>query len=109
MVKKVEDVGKTEENQKVVEVAIMENDVSVLESYKNKSGDLTVVCETEVCRNQLKDLVATKSEDIVINTPRETRHSVSIVGLPKEYDKDEVTDMLVKQNGYIRSFASRSH
>ena len=105
VVKKVDDEALSQANQKVVQEAIMENDLSMIESYKNKAGDITVVCETEEVRNQLKDLVTSKNEDIMISTPREIRHAATIVGLPQEYDKEEVLEMLVKQNGYIRKFA----
>ena len=109
VVKKAADEAVRQENQKIVEAAIMENEVEVVESYENKSGDLTVVCETEEKRNELKDLVALKSQEIVITTPREMRHSVTIVGLRTEYDKEEITEMLSKQNSFIRKFAQNNN
>ena len=63
-----------------------------------------VVCQTEETRSQLKEIVTTSSDEIVLNTPGEIRHSVTVVGLQNEYDKNEVVDMLVKQNGFIREF-----
>ena len=105
VVKKVEDQEKSVENQSIVETAIMNHNISVVESYKNRSGDLMVVCETEDTRNELKNLVTSCSDDIVMNTPREIRPAITIVGLPREYKKEEIINMLVVQNGYIKKFA----
>ena len=86
----------------------MENNVSVLKSYQNKTGDLMIVCESEDSRDQLKEIVTTNNDNIVVNTPRELRHSVTIVGLPNQYGKEEVIEMIVKQNKYIRDFAKNN-
>ena len=95
VVRKDENEEKRQENQKIVEEAIMANDVSVVESYQNKSGDIMVVCESEEMRNQLKDIV-TANNEMIVSTPREVRHSVTIVGLPNQYEKEEVVDMMIK-------------
>ena len=50
-------------------------------------------------------MVTLGNEEIVVNTPREIRHSITIVGLPKVYQEEEIMNMLVKQNGYIKKFA----
>ena len=105
VVKKVDDEEKRAENQNVIETAIMDNNIPVVESYKNKSGDLFIVCESEDMRNELKSIVTSSIEDIVVNTPREKRHSITIVGLTKEYQEDEIIKMLVMQNSYINKFA----
>ena len=107
VVKSVADEVKRQENQKAVADAVMQNDVSVVESYQNKSGDLMVVCESVDSRNQLKDIV-TNSGNIIVNAPREMRHSVTIVGLPTQYEKEEVIEILVKQNRFIRDFAQNN-
>ena len=65
-----------------------------------------VVCESEDIQNQFKNIVTTSNEEIVIKTPKEIRHSITIVGLPKEYHEDKVIEMLTKQNGFIRKFAT---
>ena len=41
-----------------------------------------------------------------MNTPTEMRPSITIVGLPKEYTRDQVMQMLVLQNGFIKGFAN---
>ena len=83
----------------------MSNNIPVVKSYRNKSGDLLVVCESKDTREQIKNLVLDKNENIVFNTPEEKRPSITIVGLPKEYKKEEIVDMLTMQNGYIKTFA----
>ena len=40
-----------------------------------------------------------------MKTPQELLSTVTIVGLPKEYQKEEVINMLVMQNCYIKKFA----
>ena len=108
VVKKVDDQEKCVENQNIVESAVMNHNISVVESYKNKSGDLMVVCETENTRDELKNLVTSCNDDIVMNTPREIRPAITIVGLPKEYKKEEIINMLVVQNSYIKKFTTNN-
>ena len=65
----------TTENQSIVENTITNNNISVIESYKNKLGDVMVVCESKDTHDEWKisnEEIATK-----FNTQ-------SIVGLPKE-------------------------
>ena len=105
VVKKAENLEKCVANQNVVQSVIMNNNIPVVESFQNKSGDLMIVCESEDKRDELKGIVSRSDEDIVINTPRQIRHSITIVGLPKAYEKEEVMKMLTMQNGYIKQFA----
>ena len=109
VVKKAEDEEKRRENKNMVETAIMQSDISVVESYQNKSGDLMVVCESENIRNQLKDIVISADDEVVVSAPRGIRHSITIVGLDKEYQKEEVIDRLVKQNGFIKKFSESNN
>ena len=74
----------------------------MLESYKNKLGDIVLVCESEDTRNELKRLVAEKDEHIVMNTPAEKRASITIVGLKQQYHKDEIIETSLLQNGFIK-------
>ena len=105
VLKKVDNEEKRVENQNAIETAIMDNNITVVESYQNKAGDLTIVCESADTRDELRRIVTLGNEEIVVNTPREIRHSITIVGLPKEYQEEEIMNMLVKQNGYIKKFA----
>ena len=105
VVKKSGDVEKQRETQEVVETAIMDNNIPVVETFENKQGDLMVVCEDEDTRDQLKEMVSMTNEEIEVTALRGIRHSVTLVGLHKEYTKEEVVDMLIKQNGSIRKFS----
>ena len=51
------------------------------------------------CRWEIK-------REIEIHTPKSIRPSITIVGLPKDYSKDEVVQMLVLQNGLIKDFSN---
>ena len=106
VIKNRNDSETNEENHIKVEKTMVENNISVSSSHKNKAGDLVMVCETKDKRDELKNLVSTTNEHIVMSTPAEKRPSITIVGLPKEYTKEEVIQMLVLQNGFIKKFAS---
>ena len=56
VVKKAYDHEKCVENQSVVEAAIMNNNIPVVESFQNKAGDLMIVCESEDTRSELKNI-----------------------------------------------------
>ena len=105
VIKNSDDPSRNTATRNNVEKTIMENEIAVSQSYKNKSDDLVVVCETEEKRNELKNLVASTDEDIVMNTPVEKRASIIIVGLQQEYKKEEIIQMLVLQNWFIKGFA----
>ena len=51
-------------------------------------------------------MVSLSNDAIEMSSPVEKMPSVSIVGLPREYSKDEVIQMLALQNGYIKQFAT---
>ena len=106
IIKSSQDSNQNEVTRTNVEKAIMVNNIAVSQSYKNSVGDLVVVCDTEDKRNELKDLVASANQDIVMNTPVEKRASITIVGLQQEYNKDEIIQMLVLQNGFIKGFTN---
>ena len=104
VIKSGNDSNHNESTRDHVEKTIMENKIAVTQLYKKKDGDIVVVCETEDIRIELKSLVATKDERIVMNTPAEKCASITIVGLQKEYEKEEIIDMLILQNGFINGF-----
>ena len=89
VVKKSGDVEKQRATQEVVETAIMDNNIPVVETFENKQGDLMVVCEDEDTRDQLKEMVSMTNEEIEVTALRGIRHSVTLVGLHKEYSKEE--------------------
>ena len=96
------------ESQNKIEEALIENKVQVSESYKTKEGDLLVVCDSEEDRNAVKELVTTASEGTVVKTPNQKRPSITIVGIPKEYQKEEILQLLILQNGFIKGFANQN-
>ena len=106
VIKKVQDNEINKGNERQVEQAIMANNIPVTKSYKNKIGDLVLVCGKKDTRDQLKTAVESLDAEIKNYTPIESRHNITIVGLPKEYNKDELMKMLVMQNGFIKDFAT---
>lgn len=89
-----------------LEKAMQENNIGVTTCYKNKLGDIHFQVESEEKRDQLKNIVSNQDSTIEMNTPSEQRASITIVGLQKEYKKDEVFQMLELQNGFIKKFAN---
>ena len=89
-----------EENQNKIEDVLIRNKVEVAESFKNRGGDLVVVCNSKEELDTVKNLVATTSQDTEVRTPNEKRPSITIVGIPKEYSKEEIAQLLVLQNGF---------
>ena len=105
VMKKSDDDGKSIQNHETLENAIISNNIPIVKSFETKTGDLTVVCESKLTRDQLKDLASATNDDIVFITPEEKRLSITIVGLPKEYTKEEFMEMLPIQNSFIKQFA----
>ena len=106
VIKKDEDHILNEDKQNKVEKTIRDNNISVSKSYQNKEGDTIVVCDDKDNRDKLKNLVSTSNEEITLNAPKEKRSSITIVGLRQEYSKEELLQMLVLQNGFIKGFSS---
>ena len=52
-----------EENQAIIQETLIQNKVQVAESFKNREGDLVVVCDTEEECEAVKNLVTTTSEE----------------------------------------------
>ena len=106
VIKGSEDPSQNDANRNKVEKTIIENNIPVMKSYQKKSGDLVVYCDSVEKRNELKNKVESANGDIVMITPVEKRASITIVGLREEYNKDEIIQMLVLQNGFIKGFSS---
>ena len=92
------------ENQNIVEKTIIENQISLSQTYKNKSGDLVLVCDSEETRDELKNLVHSAKEDISMGSPNVKRSSITIVGLSREYSSDEVYTLIL-QNDFMKKFS----
>ena len=96
-------------NTDLVENMVIENRIPVTKSFKNRNGNLVVVCDSVESRDALKNQVSASNDNIEMKTPKENRPVVSIVGLTKKYEKHEVTDLLVKQNYFLGQFAEQNN
>ena len=92
------------ENRKVVEKAIVDNNITLKESITKKSGDLVLVMNSCEERDNLKNLVQTAKEDIKMNSPKPKHQSITIVGLAREYSKEEIMKLIL-QNELVRRFS----
>jgi hypothetical protein len=108
-------VGKTNDAQRdtkhmeVVQKVIMDNDVTLQKSYKNKNGELVIVCDSKEARDNLSNIVNSIDDNIPTKSPNGVRPTISIVGLYKEYTKEEITAMFVKQNEFVKKFATNNN
>jgi hypothetical protein len=84
----------------------VENGISVTKSYKNNSGELVVVCDNNNSRDKLQNIIATKDENIVMKQITKKKPSVTIVGLSKKYNNEEVINLLVTQNQHLKQFST---
>ena len=98
------DSGKDQETQELIERVVVENEIPLKESHKNKEGDIVLVCESKTARDELRDLVRVADSDIELNLPNSKQISVTFVGLPKIYEHDEIMKMLSTQNEFIKLF-----
>ena len=81
VIKKHGDVFRNQNKQNKVERTIMDNNLSVSKSYQNKEGDLVLICKDKDTRDELKTFVASADGSIAMNTPKEKRSAITIVGL----------------------------
>ena len=91
------------ENKSVIEKAILENHIPLKETFTNHAGELVLVCESTEKRDELKHLVHSAKEDIKMNTPKVKKKSITIVGLTREYNEEEIKQLIV-QNNLIKKF-----
>ena len=107
VVNKALDPGVDKTNTNLVENMVIESRIPVKRSFTNKNGNLVVVCDSEESRNELKEKVSASNNDIEMRTPKENRPVISIVGLSKNYEKEEVVDLLQKQNYFLSQFSTK--
>jgi len=109
VVGKSSDEDNDQKNMEVVEKVIMENNIGLQKSYKNKSGELVIVCDSKESRDNLSTIVDSIDKKIPTKSPNGKRPTIAIVGLYKEYTKDEISAMFVKQNDFIKKFATTNN
>ena len=105
VLEKTEDINKDKENIELIEKIIMDHDIPLQASYRNQNGELTLLCDSKESRDSLINIVNNSGENIPTKSPVGKLPSITIVGLPKEYSKEEVVEMLVKQNDFINKFS----
>ena len=90
----------------LVEKAIVRNSIPVKKSFKNNSGKLCVVMDDQDARDKLRNVMATQVENIEMKSVTRKKPSVTIVGLSKLHTKEEVIQLIVSQNQYVKQFAT---
>ena len=108
VVNKADDPGIDRNMTNDIENMVIESRIPVKKSFKDTNGNLVVVCESEESRDELKEKVLAVNDNIEMKTPKENRPVVSIVGLSKSYEKEEVVDLLQKQNFFLSQFSEQN-
>lgn len=104
VVPKIADQRAQEANKMVIEKTVVDHQIPLKETFTNRTGDLVLVCESAEKRDELKNLVQNAKNDISMNTPKAKEHSITIVGMSREYDKEEIKTLIVQQNILIKRF-----
>ena len=107
VISKSSNEAKNKENIEFIEQKIVENNIPLQDTYKNKNGDLCMLLDSKESRDNLNNLVA-GNDEISTKSPKEKHQIVSIVGLPKSYSIPEVTKMIINQNSFIKRFATNN-
>ena len=93
-------------NMGEIENIVVQNQPMIKKSFRNKNKKLVVVCDSMEARDKLKHQIENKTDDIEIKTPKEKKSVVSIVGIERALDKEEVSEMPIKQNAFLQKFSS---
>ena len=101
------DSQKNIETQNIVEKIVVDNDITLAESHKRKDGDLVLVCKSEEERNELKNLVEIANMEIQMNAPKSKQASITLVGLSRAFNKDELMNMILR-NEFIKTFSIKN-
>ena len=109
VVAKMNEVDKDRQNIDIVEKAIMDNNISLQKSYTNKSGELVLVCDSKESRDNLSTIVESIDNTIPTKRPTGKRPTIAIVGLHKDYTKEQIVTMVVKQNEFVRKFMTSNN
>ena len=105
IISKDTDSEKNAVTHKMIERVLLENEISLAESRQSKEGDLVLTCETAAARDELQNLVQTASRDITMSAPKTKQQSITIVGLPNDYSKEEAMRCIISQNEFIKQFS----
>ena len=89
-----------------IEKAIVDNRISVTDSFKNTSGKLVMVCDSEDSRERLKTAIESTSETVEMKSLTGKKPSVTIVGFNQQYSKEEIINQLVSQNQFVTCFST---
>ena len=86
-------------DMKLLEKTCVENGVGVLNSFKlNKSEDTAVVCKSKKDAEILKQKLTATLPDHKLDHMSARLPRITIVGLEREYEKNELKEMICKQN-----------
>ena len=58
-------------NKSIIEKTLLENSISLKDSFTNQAGALVLLCQSVEERDELKNLVRTAKEDINLSIPKE--------------------------------------
>ena len=89
-----------------IEKVIIDNGIPVTKSYRNNTGALVLECDNPDTREKLKTAIASSAEPVQMKSLSGKKPSVTIVGLSKQYSKEEIINQIVSQNQFVKYFSS---
>ena len=96
-------------NNETIEKVIVDNSIPVTKSYKNNAGDLVLVCDTQESREKLKSAIASSHNTVQMRSALSKKPSITIVGLSRQYTKEEVIAQIVSQNQFVKHFSAANN
>ena len=108
IINKAQDVETDKANKEMVETSVIESKIPVKKSFQSKNGNLVVVCNSSESRDTLKNQLTAANRALEMRSPGENRSVISIVGLTRNYNKEEVIELL-KQNYFLGQFAENNN
>ena len=88
-----------------LEKTVVDNGIQVQKKYVNNKGDTVIICPSQKSRDSLKEkLTSSGIIPSLLKEPKERYPTISVVGIPKEMDrnsKDIILKTLISQNPYI--------
>ena len=99
-------LNNAEEVNETVEKAIIDNSIPVTKSFKNNTGGLVVVCDTIDSRDKLQRIMESTTENVEMKPVTRKKPPITMVGLSRQYSKEEILNQLVSQNQHIKQFST---
>ena len=104
VIDKFENEGVEKENMKKVEKVIVDQNIDIENSYKNKLGKTVIVCKSIEQRDDLKSQISSVIPALPLKSVGNLNKSVVVAGFNNDYTEDNIVDTLLSHNHFISDF-----